>query len=583
MDTRDQAGLRALRWRIDGLPVRIGQGFLIGGLAWLDIRSGLVLVWLAAASATALIDAALSERSFRRLGDDRLVLLNAASRMVSGGIFALIGPLFLIDRSGFGLTAAMLVGCAISLNNAMMTRGSRLFAFTLVGPSSAVLLTVPFAALSLGLPLSPLQAALLTVGAGAYAIFIFLLGSALNRESEALRTAVAAAEAASRAKSAFLAMTSHEIRTPLNGVLGMAQAMERDGLSAAQRERLATIRQSGEALLQILNDVLDLSKIEAGKLELECAPFDLEAVAREAHGVFGASALEKGLDYALHVDAEATGVYDGDPARVRQVLYNLISNALKFTDQGRVEVRVAVREGGVRLAVRDTGAGIAPDRAEALFDKFVQADSSTTRRFGGTGLGLAICRELCEAMGGQVSVESALGAGSVFIVDLPLARSASAAVARAAPATPLVIRPEAGGAPLRVLAAEDNAINQLVLRTLLQQVGLDPTIVETGAAAVEAWEAGVYDLILMDVQMPVMDGPAAARAIRRRERETGRPPIPIVALTANAMEHQAGEYLAAGMDAVVAKPIEIAELFSTIDRVVSAERPTPAAAQAAPA
>ncbi|MEO8114130.1 MAG: ATP-binding protein, partial [Phenylobacterium sp.] len=414
-------------------------------------------------------------------------------------------------------------------------------------------------------------AATLTIGAVAYTVFIAALVSTLNKESQALRAALEAAEAASHAKSDFLAMASHEIRTPLNGVLGMAQALEHDTLSPVQRDRVSVIRQSGEALLEVLNDILDLAKIEAGKLELEVAPFDLEAVTRIAHLAFRPLAEEKGVGFGLSFDEAARGIHDGDAARVRQVLTNLISNALKFTEAGQVEVAVTAQAGGVRLAVSDTGPGVAADRIEHLFDRFAQADASITRRFGGTGLGLAICRDLCEAMGGAIRVESELGQGSRFIVDLPLPRSVSQALSAPAEAPAAALAQAAGSTPLRVLAAEDNAVNQLVLRTLLDQVGVDLTMVADGAEAVDAWEAGDFDLILMDIQMPRMDGPTAARAIRAREAASGRRRTPIIALTANAMKHQVDQYAAAGMDAFVAKPISVGELYNTMARLAGGD------------
>ncbi|MFI4936453.1 MAG: ATP-binding protein [Caulobacterales bacterium] len=529
----------------------------------LHTRAAVVVGWLSVALATAAVDAVLTRRLLARGEDRGLSVMNAISRTASAAAFALVCFILLLDRTSFGLAAAMLVGCAISLNNAVMTRGSRRFILNLVGPSAGCLLALPFAAYKLGHLVSLADVALLTIGAAAYTVAIVLLAASLYRESQALRTAKETAEEASRAKSAFLAMTSHEIRTPLNGVLGMAQAMEQDDLSPVQRERLRVIRQSGESLLEILNDVLDVSKIEAGKLELERAPFDLEAVTRTAHAAFSASAAKKGLNFGVRIDETARGFYEGDAARVRQVLVNLLSNAVKFTDAGAVEVTVAGYEGGVRLAVSDTGPGVAPDRVEQLFDKFVQADSSTTRRFGGTGLGLAICRDLCQAMGGAISLESELGRGSTFIVDLPLTRCVAPASAEAAAKPPA---DSGAGAPVRVLAAEDNTVNQLVLRTLLDQIGVETVIVETGAEAIEAWEAGQFDLILMDVQMPQMDGPTAAREIRAREAASGRPRIPIIALTANAMTHQVESYAAAGMDDFVPKPIEVAALYAAIAR-----------------
>ena len=375
------------------------------------------------------------------------------------------------------------------------------------------------------------------------------------------------ADAANLAKSEFLATMSHEIRTPLNGVLGMVQAMQRDELPSHQRERLGVIGQSGEMLLAILNDILDLSKIEAGKLELDEADFDLAGLALGVQGAFMALARSKGLDFSFEVAGEAAGAYRGDALRVRQVLHNLISNAVKFTSVGTVAVRVESMEGGVRFLVSDTGVGISGDQIERLFDKFVQADSSTTRQYGGTGLGLAICRALCAAMSGRIWASSEVGAGSCFTVELPLARARGGAdvAAAAPPPAPSDER------PLRILAAEDNAVNQLVLKTLLGQVGIEPVLVGNGQEAVAAWEAGDWDVILMDVQMPVMDGVAATRQIRRLEAQSGRAATPIIALTANALRHQVEGYLAAGVDGVVAKPIQIAQLFDAIAAATAAE------------
>jgi signal transduction histidine kinase/DNA-binding NarL/FixJ family response regulator len=531
---------------------------LLNGL--LHTPTGIVTGWAAVASAAIAIDAFLTRRHLRQERDRGLTFINVVSRTSAAAAFALLCFILLLDRTSFGLAAAMLVGCAITLNNAVITRGSWRF-LNLVGPSAGTLVVLPFAAYKLGHLVSIADVAMLSIGAVAYTVAIVLLAAALHREREALRSALEAAQAASRAKSSFLAIASHEIRTPLNGVLGMAQALENDALSPEQRERVAVIRQSGQALLEVLNDVLDVSKIEAGGLELECAPFDLEALARSAHAAFSDTAARKGLAFDLSVEDSARGFFAGDAARVRQVLANLVSNAMKFTEAGTVAVAVGGDVHGVRLSVCDTGVGIAPARAEQIFEKFVQADASTTRRFGGTGLGLAICKELCAAMGGTIAVESEPGRGSLFVVELPLARCAAPPPAEATPAP--MCDEDAFGA-MRVLAAEDNDVNQLVLRTLLDHIGVKAVIVESGAEAVSAWEVAEYDLILMDVQMPMMDGPTAARTIRAREAATGRRRTPIVALTANAMTDQVASYTAAGMDGFVAKPIAIAALYAEI-------------------
>jgi PAS domain S-box-containing protein len=397
-----------------------------------------------------------------------------------------------------------------------------------------------------------------------------------RRVEAALAEAANAAEAANVAKSAFLATMSHEIRTPLNGVLGMAQAMALDELPPVQRERLEVIRQSGEALLAILNDILDLSKIEAGKLELEEIAFDLDELLLGAQATFTALANKKGVSFSLNTEA-AHGTYRGDPTRLRQIVYNLISNALKFTEAGEVKVTAAYADGFLRLAVADTGIGMTPEVVSNLFNAFIQADATTTRRFGGTGLGLAITQKLAGMMGGSIDVRSTPGKGSVFELTLPLEQRSEAIETKAiAEGDDEVVRHTG---EIRLLAAEDNPTNQLVLKTLLHQAGINPVVVGNGAQAVAAWEADAYDVILMDVQMPELDGPGATRLIRAAEASAGRRRTPIIGLTANAMAHQVEEYLALGMDSVVTKPIDIHRLFAALEGVLADPAP-PASGQA---
>jgi signal transduction histidine kinase/ActR/RegA family two-component response regulator len=381
------------------------------------------------------------------------------------------------------------------------------------------------------------------------------------------------AQAANVQKSQFLANMSHEIRTPLNGVLAMAQIMALGELGPDQRSRLAVISNSGEALLTILNDILDVSKIEAGALELESLEFDIKELVQSSVEGFSAVAQGKDLKLTVEVQPSAAGVRLGDPARLRQILSNLISNALKFTEEGGVAVRLEGQgedgQAGVRMIVRDSGIGMQQDKLSLLFQKFTQLDASTTRRFGGTGLGLAICHELTAMMGGAIWAQSVEGEGSAFFVDLPLPRVGPAVIQ---------IAEEDGeiddeDRPLRILAAEDNPTNQLVLSTILEMFGAELQIVDNGKLAVDAMEHGAFDIVLMDIQMPVMDGITAAKAIRQAERATGRRRTPIIAVSANAMAHQVEEYLSVGMDSHVAKPIQINRLQEALEAALSAPEP----------
>ena len=403
---------------------------------------------------------------------------------------------------------------------------------------------------------------------------------ALQRTLQELVEARDAANAANTLKSQFLANMSHEIRTPLNGVLAMAEVMSMGEMDDVQRERLEVIRQSGGLLLAVLNDVLDLSKIEAGKLTLLVDDFDLETAVAPARESFAVMAQNKGLDFRLDVSPTAQGAWRGDADRLGQIVGNLLSNAVKFTPAGAVSASFGLNPdtGALKLTVRDTGLGIAAEKQATLFEKFVQADNSATRRFGGTGLGLAICRELTQMMGGAIWVDSHEGKGSTFTVELPLERGVAVAESPA----PASSEGAAEEGALRLLAAEDNPTNQQVLAAVMGSLGLEIDIVADGKLAFEAWRDGAYDLILMDIQMPVMDGIDSARAIRAAEREQGRVRTPIVALTANALSHQVEEYLAAGMDGHVAKPIEIAKLYEAISRALNEAAQAAAAPAQAP-
>jgi signal transduction histidine kinase/CheY-like chemotaxis protein len=375
----------------------------------------------------------------------------------------------------------------------------------------------------------------------------------VRRRQEELVSAREDALERNRLKTRFLANVSHEIRTPLNSILGVTQLLKQHALPGEVSEYVDVLQGAGESLLAIVDDVLDLSRIEANKLELEPRPFDLEQLVNETSKSFLALVQKKGLSLVIDVSPSAKGPVKGDPARIRQIVGNLVSNAVKFTDEG--SVRVGVRRldpERVRISVSDTGPGISPEHHERIFEAFEQADGLVRRRFGGTGLGLAITRQLARLMGGEVTVTSQLEHGATFQLEIPLPPVVIGAAVTRSRVTP-------PPRPLRVLLAEDDPVNASMTAALLRKLGHKVEVVHDGAACVAAAARGELDLVLMDVQMPVLDGLQATAEIRHAEKGTTRH-MPIVALTANAMKGDDIRCLSAGMDAYLPKPVTVGAL-----------------------
>ncbi len=432
----------------------------------------------------------------------------------------------------------------------------------------------------------------------------FALAEDLDRAREEAEEARVAAENASRAKSRFLAMMSHELRTPMTAVIGMGDLLTGTPLSDQQQGYVRTLRSSADTLLTILNDVLDFSKIEAGQLELEEIDFSLHRLVEDVVQLFLVRAAAKGLTLAASIAQDTPRHVRGDPTRLRQVLFNLVANAIKFTDRGGVEIAVWCPDpqpddtrGGItlRFEVADTGIGLTEEQCARLFESFVQADPSTSRKYGGTGLGLAICKRLAEAMGGGIGVTGAPGGGSIFRFSIRAGRAeapptADAVRRRLDGAGPIAFpsgdeAAAAGAVSLRLLLAEDNDINRLLISAMLTRLGHRVDSVTDGRAAIAALQAAEYDLVLLDMEMPVMDGRATARAIRRMNGPVSR--LPIVGVSADALPEHRDGHLAAGLDAYLTKPIEWDHLNAVALDLATRPRegravPLPAPADAVP-
>ncbi|TAJ71873.1 MAG: PAS domain-containing sensor histidine kinase [Phenylobacterium sp.] len=397
-------------------------------------------------------------------------------------------------------------------------------------------------------------------------LHLVTLGEDVTERREAgvaLRSALAEAEQANRAKSEFLANMSHEIRTPLNGIVAGADMLARADLDPRARELVKIIASSGATLERLLTDILDLARIEAGRIAIEATNFQLGELVRTTAALAKLQADEKGVAVKVEIAADVDRAFHGDPYRIRQVLLNLLSNAVKFTERGSVTVAVEMRpDGGVRVTVRDTGIGFKPEMKEQLFGRFHQADGSITRRFGGTGLGMTISRELTQLMGGSLDAEGREGEGATFWFDLPLV---PAEMTEEAEEPALAETPDRS---LRVLLADDHPTNRKVIELMLEDLA-EVVSVENGAEALMALGNDIFDIVLMDMQMPVMDGLEATRRIRETQAAAGRRPVPLIMLTANALpEHVAASH-AAGADRHLEKPVTLAGLLEAMNEVLA--------------
>jgi two-component system, sensor histidine kinase len=393
------------------------------------------------------------------------------------------------------------------------------------------------------------------------------LEARVAQRTEQLEAALDASQAATRAKSSFLAIMGHEIRTPLNGILGIAQLLEHSPLNADQANMLATLSRCGDSLLTLINEILDYSKLEASQMTLEATPVNLPELLHDIVKLYHPLASQKQLSLTLEINSNVEQWIKSDPLRLRQILQNLLGNAIKFTEHGYVSILAEQSQQTLTLKISDSGIGIRQEQLASLFKPFSQADSSITRQYGGTGLGLAIVSRIIELMGGEIQLTSEYGSGSVFLIHLPLQSSESTTPLRASKAATSQLP-----ADLHVLIAEDNAVNQFVAQRCIEQAGARASVVDNGEAALQILKIIRFPVVLMDLSMPVLDGLSACRAIRAQPECYGQPWI--IALTANSLIDDRSACLEAGMDDFIAKPFNFEQIQAAISRAITSAQST---------
>lgn len=552
------------------LKTRIIVAAMVGAAAFAITPTWGPPAWFAAVVASQLLDT-INTRAMRGVPSPRAQALWMIAVFWNSVIYSSLGVYLWVEGSETGRLLGVLLVAGSLLHVTIHMHHVRGMLVAAIAPHALILLAMPLYSVARGEPImwTIVMAGVLYLG---HLIVTFRQAAATTRQIQDERRR---AEDASKAKSDFLATVSHEIRTPMNAIVSAANLLARSRLNRAQREQVEMLKDANDVLLSLLNDVLDLSRIEAGKMAIEPAAMDLPRTLEGLHRLWSARAADKGLELRLEVEAGAPHRVVLDPLRLKQILSNLISNAVKFTEAGTVTVRLAVDEATTppRLVfeVTDTGVGIPPEALQRLFGAFEQAGAGAARKHGGSGLGLAISRRLAAMMDGSLDVESAPGRGSTFRLTLPLVQAGDEA-------SPAEAEGEQDAGPdalrgLAVLVAEDHPVNRRVLELLLTPLGCQLTFCEDGAQAVEVAGVQAFDAILMDMQMPVLDGVEATRRIK-----AGQGPncaAPVIALTANALDHHRAEWATVGVQAFVSKPIDPRELIGALadaGRAVQARR-----------